>query len=93
MKTAAPDPYMIELLLFNAHRFASWLIQEHLPLQCAQLGYPPATHLREYRAMFLGNPVEFEAEQSQLVFSTTLLNRRITQNENSPCATSCATLC
>ncbi|PLW70106.1 AraC family transcriptional regulator [Pseudohalioglobus lutimaris] len=78
---AAPDPYMTELLLFNAHRFASWLIQEHLPLQCAQLAYPPATDLREYRAMFLGNPIEFEAQHSQLVFSTALLDRRITQTE------------
>mgnify|MGYP001822010431 FL=1 len=82
-EAAVPDPYMIELLLFNAHRFASWLIQEHLPLQCAQLAYPPATHLREYRAMFLGNPMEFEAQQSQLVFSTALLSRRITQTEQS----------
>jgi len=80
---AAPDPYMLELLLFNAHRFASWLIQEHLPMQCVQLAYPPATQMREYRAMFLGNPMEFEAQHSQLVFSSTLLERRITQTEQS----------
>jgi len=80
---AAPDPYMLELLLFNAHRFASWLIQEHLPMQCVQLAYPPATQMREYRAMFLGNPMEFEAQHSQLVFSSSLLERRITQTEQS----------
>ena len=78
---ASPDPYMVELMLFNAHRFFSWLIREHLPLQSAQLAYPPATQLREYRAMFLGNPMEFEQAHSQLVFSSALLDRRVTQTE------------
>ncbi|MFV8816226.1 AraC family transcriptional regulator [Haliea sp. E17] len=78
-----PDPYMIELLLFNAHRFASWLIQEHLPLQVVNLAYGPATEASEYRAVFLGNPVEFEQAHSELVFSSSLLERRVSQTEHS----------
>ncbi len=78
-----PDPYMIELLLFNAHRFASWLIQEHLPLQVVNLAYEPATENREYRAMFLGNPLSFSQAESELEFSSVLLERRVVQTEQS----------
>ena len=80
---AQPDPYMVELVLFNGHRFCSWLAQEHLPLQRVELAYPPAAQVPEYRAMFLGNPVEFEQEHSQLVFSSALLDRRVVQTEQS----------
>ena len=79
----APDPYMLELLLFNAHRFASWLIQEHLPLQVVNLPYPAAAQVADYRAMFLGNPVDFEQDQAELVFSRHLLDRRVMQTEQS----------
>ncbi|RLQ21617.1 helix-turn-helix domain-containing protein [Seongchinamella sediminis] len=82
-KTLAADPYMIELLLFNAHRYFSWLVQEHLPLQQVELAYAPAAQLTDYRAMFLGNPVAFEQDHSQLVLSPALLDKRITQTEQS----------
>lgn len=77
-----PDPYMIELMLFNAHRFASWLIQEHLPLQIVNLSYAPAVNDYEYRAMFLGNPVAFEQADAELEFSSALLERPVTQSES-----------
>lgn len=76
-------PYQSELALFNAHRFSSWLVQEHLPLQVVQLNYAARAQLADYRHMFLGNPVEFEQEHSQLVMSRTLLDKRVTQNETS----------
>jgi len=76
-----PDPYMIELLLFNVHRFASWLIQAHLPLLAVNLAYPPATEVAEYRALFMGNPVAFSRDHSELEFSAALLERRVTQTE------------
>ncbi len=77
------DPYMVELVLFNAHRFASWLIQEHLPLQVVNLAYPPAAQAKDYRAMFMGNPVAFEQEFSELVFSSAMLERRVSQTDQS----------
>ncbi|TDG12091.1 AraC family transcriptional regulator [Seongchinamella unica] len=82
-KTVAPDPYMIELLLFNAHRYFSWLVQEHLPVQQVELAYAPAAQLKDYRAMFLGNPVAFEQTHSQLVLSPALLDKRVNQTEQS----------
>ena len=78
-----PKPFLHELLLFNLHRFASWLVQEHLPIQVVQLNYPPLAPALDYRHMFLANPVEFEQLHSQLLLSKALLNKRITQNETS----------
>jgi AraC-like DNA-binding protein len=78
-----PNPYLCETLLFNSHRFASWLVQEHLPIQVVQLNYPPLAQPRDYRHMFLANPLEFEQPESQLVLSRALLEKRVTQNETS----------
>jgi AraC-like DNA-binding protein len=78
-----PIPYLNELMLFNTHRFASWLVQEHLPIQMVQFNYAPLAQALDYRHMFLANPVEFEQPSSQLVLSRALLDKRITQNETS----------
>jgi AraC-like DNA-binding protein len=78
-----PDHYLVEMVLFNIHRFASWLVQENLPIQQVELDYPPAAQPNDYRHMFLANPVNFEQPVSQLVLSSTLLEKRVTQNETS----------
>lgn len=80
---APATPYLTETTLFNAHRFASWLVQEHLPINVARLDYPPQTQTRDYRHMFLANPVEFEHDEASLVFSRSLLSKRVMQNESS----------
>jgi AraC-like DNA-binding protein len=77
------DQYLSELVLFNAHRFASWLVQENLPLQAVDLDYPRATQASNYRNMFLANPVQFEQPECQLVLSRALLDKRVVQNEAS----------
>jgi len=79
--TGPVEPYLVELLLFNAHRFGSWLVQEHLPIQATRLSYPIAAQLADYRHMFLGNPVEFDQPECALVLSPALLDKRISQNE------------
>lgn len=78
-----PVPYLHELMLFNAHRFASWLVQEHIPIQLVQLNFAPLAQPQDYRHMFLANPVEFEQPGSQMVLSRALLDKRISQNETS----------
>jgi AraC-like DNA-binding protein len=78
-----PEPYWVELLLFNAHRFASWLVQENLPLQAVDLTHPPSAEPADYRAMFLAHPVHFGQQEPRLVFSRGLMEKRITQNETS----------
>lgn len=77
------EPYPTELMLFNAHRFASWLVQEHLPMQAVHLAYPPAAQADDYRHMFVANPVVFKAPQSELIFPASLMERQIRQSEQS----------
>lgn len=77
------DPYMIELLLFNLHRFGSWLVQEHLPIQAVNLAYQPTARPDDYRHMFLANPVHFGAEHCELVFAASQMEKRVVQNEQS----------
>ncbi|MFV0476581.1 MAG: AraC family transcriptional regulator [Parahaliea sp.] len=76
-------PCFAELTLANAHRFASWLIQEYLPLQRAQFSYAMPTQPADYHHIFLGNPVEFDREDCALIFSEALLEREIAQDEQS----------
>jgi AraC-like DNA-binding protein len=79
----ATNPYLSELVLFNAHRFASWLAKEHLPIQRVNLAYAPAAQPVDYRHMFLANPVAFEQDESELVLPTPVLDKRVSQNEQS----------
>lgn len=53
--TAESSPYITETMLFNSHRFASWLVQEHLPINVVRLNYAPQTQSRDYHHMF-GQP-------------------------------------
>ena len=77
------DMYIQEMTLFFAHRFASWLVQEHLPLQGVELNYVPMATNADYRHMFLASPLSFESETSAIVFSPALLEKRVVQNEQS----------
>jgi len=75
--------YSGEIILFNSHRFASWLVQESLPIQAVYLNSAPQAALSDYRRMFLAYPVHFEQQDTRLTFSRALLEKRITQNEQS----------
>tara|TARA_R110002072_G_scaffold4245_11_gene30094 strand:- start:7679 stop:8680 length:1002 start_codon:yes stop_codon:yes gene_type:complete len=79
----AAKPYLHELLLFNTHRFASWLVQEHLPVQVVEIESAAQAPALDYRHMFLGNPMTFDQPRSQLVLSRALLDKRVVQNETS----------
>jgi AraC-like DNA-binding protein len=79
----SPPPYMSELMLFNCHRFASWLVQEHIALQVVNLSYPAAAQPRDYRHMFRGNPMAFEQPHSELVISKSMLEKPVLQTEQS----------
>ena len=75
------DPYIAELFLFNIHRFGSWLVEEHLPIQQATLSYSPAAQPDEYRLMFLANPVSFEQPSCSLVMARSLMDKGVLQSE------------
>jgi len=77
------EPYLNEMVLFNVHRFGSWLVQENLPILSLELDHSPTAELADYRRMFLANPVSFEQPGSQMVLSHILLEKRVTQNDAS----------
>lgn len=78
-----PDPFLNEVMLFNTHRFASWLVHEHLPLQAVHLRSGQIAEAMDYRRMFLANPVDFEHEHTEVVMARALLDKPVTQNETS----------
>ena len=69
------------MILFNSHRFANWLVQESLPLQEVKIEGPPLADLSDYRRMFLAYPTLFEQADTRLTLSRTLLDKRVTQSE------------
>ena len=77
------DPYLVELFLLNCHRFCSWLVQEHLPILVANLAYSPTAQPEDYRRMFLANPVQFEQAESSMVMPAALMEKRVSQTEQS----------
>jgi AraC-like DNA-binding protein len=79
----ATGHYLKELTLFNIHRFSSWLVQEHLPIQLVELDHAPAVKPVDYRHMFLANPMAFDRPSTQMVLSRALLDKRVNQNEAS----------
>ena len=82
-KAPETNPYLNELVLFNVHRFSSWLVQEHLPILQVELAYPPAANPADYRHMFLGNPVKFDCDSTHMTLGKELLEKRVTQDEAS----------
>jgi AraC-like DNA-binding protein len=84
LETIAPENmYLKEMTLFFAHRLASWLVQEHIPLQNVELDYSPMASPADYRHMFLANPIKFESPRSAINFSPAILDKRIEQSEQS----------
>jgi AraC-like DNA-binding protein len=74
-------PFFAELQLFTAHRFASWLVQEHLPVRAIHFSFPQAAPGDAYHSIFLGNPVAFGQDDCALYLSPTLLDKPVTQTE------------
>ncbi len=75
--------YGSEMFLYNAHRFCSWLVQEHLPLLQVDLIGPAAARPAEYQQVFLRNPVYFDQPAASIVLATSLLEQPLQQNEAS----------
>jgi AraC-like DNA-binding protein len=75
--------YAFELVLFNLHRFSSWITQQHLPLIAVNLEYPAPAHAAEYRHLFLGQPVNFSQPRTEMIFHSSLAEIPSKQNEQS----------
>lgn len=80
-KNATLQGFSGSMILFNSHRFANWLVQESLPIQEVRIMGPPLADLADYRRMFLAYPTAFEQTDTRLTLSRALLEKRVTQNE------------
>lgn len=56
------SPYIIESTLITAHRFFCWLGRIRIHADLAELDYPAPPYAAEYRHLFYGAPVRFNAE-------------------------------
>ena len=77
------ENYAYELVMFNLHRFCSWISQQHLPLIAVNLQYSAPEHASEYRHLFLGQPVYFDQPQTEIIFHRSLTDLPNKQNEQS----------
>ena len=77
------ENYAYELVMFNLHRFSSWITQQHLPLIAVNLQYPPPAHAAEYRHLFLGQAIHFNQPRTEMIFHSSLAELPNKQNEQS----------
>ena len=73
--------YSGQTILFNTHRFTSWLVQEFLPIQAIDLKGAAWCTSDDYRRMFLSHPINFKQDNTQLTIASCLLDKRVSQNE------------
>ena len=73
------EPYAYELFTFSLHRQLCWLTRTNLPIQQVYLPYSEPPHSREYRPLFVGAPVIFDADCCRLVFQRTQLEKTVRQ--------------
>jgi len=74
------DHLMVEFSLIVWHRFASWLIGKHIPLNDSRFEYPQPGHVDEYKFMFPCSH-EFDQDQNSISFSSHYLKLPIIQHE------------
>lgn len=65
--TQIHSDYMVESAAMTAHRFFCWLGRVRIPIRRAELDYPPPAWAGEYRHLFYGAPVRFNAEHTRLL--------------------------
>lgn len=76
-------PYYAELALLNSYRFACWLVEEELPLREVRFSHAQSAAAKDYRHMFVGNPVNFEQDETSMGLAHSLMNRPVTQTPES----------
>jgi AraC-like DNA-binding protein len=76
------DSFAVDISMMVLHRFASWLINERIPLSLVRLDYLPDSH-HEHQYLFYGAPVLGQQTLNTLEFDVAFLERPVVQNEQS----------
>ena len=77
------EPYTYELFTFALHRQLCWLANANLPLRHVYLPFDEPSHSREYRPLYVGAPMTFNADCCRLVFQKSLLEKPVKQTTES----------
>ena len=72
--------YIIESGVMTAHRFFCWLGRVRIPIRQVELDYPAPAWSQEYRHLFYGAPVRFNAEYTSLLLQPEDKNSPIRRN-------------
>lgn len=75
--------YAWEQMMYTLHRFASWLVRQHVPLVSIDMAAPVPAHIDDYRHVFLGQPVQFDRPRFALTLSSQVAALPLEQNEQS----------
>lgn len=75
------DHFMNEFLMLVWHRFASWAIDQHIPLQQANFMYDRPTHGWFYKSLFHCE-ILFNQPNTQFMFPASYLSKPITRSQN-----------
>jgi AraC-like DNA-binding protein len=75
-----PQHMFSEILLLAAHRFASWLIADSLPLTETHFNYSTPAHIAEYSYLFPGKHI-FDSNKLGFAFPSQYLQREIQQSD------------
>jgi AraC-like DNA-binding protein len=77
------DRFVSESMLVTAHRFTSWLLQEHVPLAWVSIPHPRPADVDEYPSLFLGSAVRFDQPCAQIAFGQHFLDQPLQQDGQS----------
>jgi AraC-like DNA-binding protein len=69
--------YVIETTLLTIQRFHCWLSKEFIPLEAVELNYPEPHFSHEYRSLFYGAPITYNAKRNAITFSKSNLTAPI----------------
>ncbi|REL28123.1 AraC family transcriptional regulator [Thalassotalea euphylliae] len=72
--------YISEYGFFFVHRILSWLTKQIIPISQLHFPFTRPSYARDYRLMFYGAPVEFEANAAVMSFSKVLMQQEVVQN-------------
>lgn len=77
--------YISEYGFFFIHRILCWLVKEIFPISQLQFPFVAPAYARDYRLMFYGAPMRFEAQDAVMCISRSLLTRELVQNQDALC--------
>ena len=72
--------YLAENTFFVIHRILSWLSREIIPINHIEFKYSKPDHAQDYRAIYYGAPISFDADETCMSLPKSLLQKPVRQD-------------